>query len=403
MYSHIYNLKNISLFNINDYYKMSSELLNEILKTIFKDKQVLLIPSNDIQEYWFVEKIENNLKFKLGQFYNPSDSCIYEFEDIYFEEDFKSIENYELIKNQIENSGLVYFIYNYQENKFKYELCSKYLVKNKTDLIIQIIKFDKNEYNDELTIDKIFNYDLKEVNFKIDIFYNNQMIYNIVNKYFLNIINKVNNDFDKNEFTKLKNIFKNPQYRKIGTNLTNVSNTKMFNILYDELSSMEIKDLSLEDNYDQLKSQIDIYKQLNYFDSNSNSKYIPQFYWFKNLITKQTYYTFNYKKYKNLNFIPYKISLNVTKPSIDLELTNIKFKRLYLYIGDYLQDKSFVDVTKTGIQNLYFDMNLIKEFNDFNFKLKIVDYNNKDITNEIINSIDNYQIELNILFFQRGW
>jgi hypothetical protein len=38
MYSHIYNLKNISLFNINDYYKMSSELLNEILKTIFKDK-----------------------------------------------------------------------------------------------------------------------------------------------------------------------------------------------------------------------------------------------------------------------------------------------------------------------------------------------------------------------------
>jgi hypothetical protein len=36
------------------------------------------------------------------------------------------------------------------------------------------------------------------------------MIYNIVNKYFLNIVNKVNNDFDKNEFTKLKNIFKNP-------------------------------------------------------------------------------------------------------------------------------------------------------------------------------------------------
>jgi len=38
MYSHIYNLKNINLFNINDHYKMSSELLNEILKTIFKDK-----------------------------------------------------------------------------------------------------------------------------------------------------------------------------------------------------------------------------------------------------------------------------------------------------------------------------------------------------------------------------
>jgi len=64
------------------------------------------------------------------------DSCIYKFEDIYFDENFKNIENYEIIKNQIENSELIYFIYNYQENKFRYELCSKYLVKNKTDLII---------------------------------------------------------------------------------------------------------------------------------------------------------------------------------------------------------------------------------------------------------------------------
>ena len=403
MYSHIYNLKNINLFNINDHYKMSSELLNEILKTIFKDKQVLLIPSNDIQEYWFIENIEENLKFKLGQFYNPMDSCIYKFEDIYFDENFKNIENYEIIKNQIENSELIYFIYNYQENKFRYELCSKYLVKNKTDLIIQIIKFDKNELTNELIINKIFNYDLKEVNFKIDIFYNNQLIYNIINKYFLNVINKVNNDFDKNEFTKLKNIFKNPQYRKIGNNLTNISNTKMFNTLYDELNSIEIKDLSLENNYSELQSQLNIYNQLNYFDSNINHNYIPQFYWFKDLITKQSCYTFSYEKYINLNFIPYKISLNVTKPSNDLEMTNIQFKRIYLYIGDYLQDKSYVNITKTGIQNLYFDMNLVKEFNNFNFKLKIIDYDNNDITNDMIDLIDNYQIELNILFFQRGW
>jgi hypothetical protein len=71
-------------------------------------------------------------------------------------------------------------------------------------------------------------------------------------------------------------------------------------------------------------------------------------------------------------------------------MTNIQFKRIYLYIGDYLQDKSYVNITKTGIQNLYFDMNLVKEFNNFNFKLKIIDYDNNDITNDMIDLIDNY-------------
>ena len=35
-------------------------------------------------------------------------------------------------------------------------------------------------------------------------------------------------------------------------------------------------------------------------------------------------------------------------------------------------------------------MNLVKEFNNFNFKLKIIDYDNNDITNDMIDLIDNY-------------
>jgi hypothetical protein len=91
-----------------------------------------------------------------------------------------------------------------------------------------------------------------------------------------------------------------------------------------------------------------------------------------------------------LNYLPYKISLNVTKSSNNPELTNIKFKRIYLYVGDYVQDKSYVDITKTGIQNLYFDMNIIKETTTFDFKVIVVDYEDNDITDKVFDLIDNY-------------
>lgn len=401
MYSQIYNLKNISSFDIDDQHKMSNQLLNGILKAIFKDKQVLLIPSRDIQEYWLVKKEDENLQFKLGQFYNPKDSYIYEFENDLFNENYKDIGNYDIIKNQITSNDLVYFIYDYEEHKFKYELCSEYLIQSDDDIILQIIKFSKPNINDELIIEKIYNYDLDEVNLKIDIFYNNEMIFNIINRFFLNIVNNVNNNYEKETLNELKNVFKNAQYRKIGDNPTNIINTKLFNHLYNQLVMIGINDLSIENNYEELKSQVDVYDQLNYYSTMIHNSYIPQFFWFKDLITKQKSYTFSYEKYTKLNYLPYKISLNVTKSSNNPELTNIKFKRIYLYVGDYVQDKSYVDITKTGIQNLYFDMNIIKETTYFDFKVKVVDYEDNDITDKVFDLIDNYQIELNILFFQR--
>jgi hypothetical protein len=49
-----------------------------------------------------------------------------------------------------------------------------------------------------------------------------------------------------------------------------------------------------------------------------------------------------------------------------------------------------VDITKTGIQNLYFDMNIIKETTYFDFKVKVVDYEDNDITDKVFDLIDNY-------------
>jgi hypothetical protein len=60
-----------------------------------------------------------------------------------------------------------------------------------------------------LIIEKIYNYDLDEVNLKIDIFYNNEMIFNIINRFFLNIVNNVNNNYEKETLNELKNVFKN--------------------------------------------------------------------------------------------------------------------------------------------------------------------------------------------------
>lgn len=386
MKKNIYMIEDKKTESFNNLKQMQKDFLSLLLSNVFKNESYLLC-NNNLEDQWFVKKENDKISFNTYYIYNSTLKNIMKFELDNINIDVNLINNYES-----EYSGYKYLTLNIYDKSLYFYNIENYEI-NPDLLIMSIIYFENGEI---IKIDNFGNENYQ----KINKYYNNSLVYAFMRGIFksLNLM-YLNNYYDDN-YAKLLEKNKLFQIHSFDpVELYNISLCKDMNILFSGiLSNIDI--INDEDMNDMISSR-QFLNLLNYYQNNSQ---VPQYIWQKHIISNKKEFEIHLLRYKQLNYFPYKIQQKVINNSKNEDLIQVKNIYLYPYFDKYLNSNDFIDL----MQDKYFTIinieNNLLNFSDLlKFKLKILNNQGSDITDEIKDQINPYIVELSVLYLQKEW